>query len=314
MDITKLNSFIVLAKKGNFARASELLYISQPALSKRIQSLEEELGVPLFNRIGSRSYLTMEGQNFLRYAQQMVSTYNLAVEDLRQINGLETGTLNFGATNFIGVYIMPSFISRFHRKYPKIHINMIINNSRTILDMLHKNQLEFAAISDYILRDKASRDQYLSCPFVKDHLKLVVGNAHPLFSRGHCSLKDVENELYISKTKYSSQNQFLEEIFQRHSFDFKNRMVISNQEAVKECVINNIGVSILSTRSVTQEVLHQRLATLSFDEFEIERDIQYTCLKDRHLTPAARIFLDFLRQPMSESKDSDCSESNIDVV
>ena len=297
MDIDKLNSFLVLAKKGNFARASELLYISQPALSKRIQALEEELQVPLFNRIGSRSYLTTEGRNFLQYAQQIVSTYNLAIEDMHQIKGLETGTLSFGATNFIGVYIMPRFISHFHRTYPKIRINMIINDSRTILDMLHKNQLEFAVISDYILRDKASRDQYISRSFLEDRLALVVGSAHPLFGRDHCSLREVEEDLYISKTKHSSQNQFLEELFREHAFYFKNRMVIGNQEAVKECVINNIGISILSTRSVAQEVLNRRLATLKLDEFEIKREIQYTCLKGRHLTPAAKAFLDTLPPP-----------------
>ena len=151
MDIEKLESFLMLAKLQHFTKTADELYISQPALSKRIHAMEQELGVPLFNRMGNQTFLTIHGEAFKPYAESLVATYNSAREYIRQIEHMEHGTLNFGATNFIGVYMLPAIVARFTKKYPNITINMNINSSKNILEMLHKNQLEFVFLSDYIM-------------------------------------------------------------------------------------------------------------------------------------------------------------------
>ena len=138
MDIAKLESFLTLAKTQHFAKAADKLYISQPALSKRIRALEDELGVPLFDRMGNQTFLTIHGEAFRPFAENIVATCNSAKEYIRQIENMEHGVLNFGATNFIGVYMLPAVIARFHKKHPNITINMNINTSQTILEMLHK--------------------------------------------------------------------------------------------------------------------------------------------------------------------------------
>lgn len=247
MDIDKIESFVTLAEIKHFAKASEVLYISQPALSKRIQALEDELNVPLFNRIGKKIFLTVQGEYFKKYAEEMLASYYNAREYIKQIENLEHGTLNFGTTNFIGVYLMPEFISKFHNKYPKIEINMVINSSKNILNMLHKNQLEFIFLSDYIVEED---DYYVIKKYIDDNLKLIVGNKHRLFGQKSCSLFDVADDLYITKEPTSSQSKFLDKIFKKHNFDFNNKLFISHQEAIKESVINNIGISILSVNSV----------------------------------------------------------------
>ena len=114
----------------------------------------------------------------VNYAKQTIAAYNNALEHIRQIQNLEEGTLNFGATNFIGVYLMPEIISRFKKKYPKITINMTINSSTNILKKLHLNQLEFAFISDYITQDT---DRYEINKYKHDELQLIVGKNHRLF-------------------------------------------------------------------------------------------------------------------------------------
>lgn len=99
----------------NFAKAADALFISQPALSKRIQSLENEMEAPLFDRMGNRTYLTIQGEHFMRFAEEMVATYNNAHEYIRQLENMEHGELRFGATNFIGVYLMPAVLARFQK-------------------------------------------------------------------------------------------------------------------------------------------------------------------------------------------------------
>ena len=133
MDIEKLESFLKLAKYEHFLKTADELYISQPALSKRIHAMEKELGVPLFHRMGNHTFLTVHGQAFRPYAESLVATYNSAKEYIRQIENMEYGTLNFGATNFIGVYMLPAIVARFTKKFPNIKINMNINTSKTIL-------------------------------------------------------------------------------------------------------------------------------------------------------------------------------------
>lgn len=291
MDISKLESFLALAKTQHFAKAADKLYISQPALSKRIKALEDELGVPLFNRMGNHTFLTIHGEAFRPFAENMVATCNSAKEYIRQIENMEHGVLNFGATNFIGVYMLPAVIARFHQKYPNVTINMNINTSQTILEMLHKNQLEFVFVSDYIIADP---ENYEIEQYWQDSLKLIVGTSHPLFGKKDCSFSDVQNDLYITKKKQSSQYKFLEHIFRQYQVDFPNKLFISTQDAIKEAVVNNVGTSIMSELAVEREVNAGLITALAFRETPILRNIQYAYLKNKYLTPAAKAFLQML--------------------
>lgn len=291
MDIAKLESFLTLAKTQHFAKAADKLYISQPALSKRIRALEDELGIPLFDRMGNQTFLTIHGEAFRPFAENMVATCNSAKEYIRQIENMEHGVLNFGATNFIGVYMLPAVIARFHKKHPNITINMNINTSQTILEMLHKNQLEFVFLSDYIIEDP---ENYVIEQYWQDYLKLIVGTQHPLFSKKSCSFFDVQNDFYITKKKQSSQYKFLDHIFQQYHFDFKNKLFISTQDAIKEAVVNNLGISIMSELAVEREINAGLITALDFTETPICRNIQYAYLKNKYLTPAAKTFLKML--------------------
>ena len=291
MDISKLESFLALAKTQHFAKAADKLYISQPALSKRIKALEAELGVPLFNRMGNHTFLTIHGEAFRPFAENMVATCNSAKEYIRQIENMEHGVLNFGATNFIGVYMLPAVIARFHQKYPNVTINMNINTSQTILEMLHKNQLEFVFVSDYIIADP---ENYEIEQYWQDSLKLIVGTSHPLFGKKDCSFSDVQNDLYITKKKQSSQYKFLDHIFRQYQVDFPNKLFISTQDAIKEAVVNNVGISIMSELAVEREVNAGLITALDFRETPILRNIQYAYLKNKYLTPAAKAFLQML--------------------
>ena len=291
MDISKLESFLALAKTQHFAKAADKLYISQPALSKRIKALEDELGVPHFNRMGNHTFLTIHGEAFRPFAENMVATCNSAKEYIRQIENMEHGVLNFGATNFIGVYMLPAVIARFPQKYPNVTINMNINTSQTILEMLHKNQLEFVFVSDYIIADP---ENYEIEQYWQDSLKLIVGTSHPLFGKKDCSFSDVQNDLYITKKKQSSQYKFLDHIFRQYQVDFPNKLFISTQDAIKEAVVNNVGISIMSELAVEREVNAGLITALDFRETPILRNIQYAYLKNKYLTPAAKAFLQML--------------------
>lgn len=291
MNIANIESFLTLVKTKHFAKAADSLFISQPALSKRIKSLENEFGVPFFDRTGNKTYLTVQGEAFKSYAEEIFATYNRAKEHIKQIESMAFGTLNFGATNFIGVYMLPSIIAKYKKLYPNIKINMVIETSNTILDMMHKNQLEFVFLSDYI---NLESNQYVIEDYWKDRLVAIVGNEHRLFDKASCSLYDLKQDTYITKRKKSSQYKFLERIFRELDFDFPDKLFISTQDAIKEAVINNVGVSIISKLAVEREAALGLIKMLDIEDIEIERTIQCTYIKNKNLTPAANAFLELL--------------------
>ena len=146
MDISKLESFLVLADCKSFTKTAELRYLSQPAISKHIDSLEQELGVFLFDRNGKTVSLTIQGRHFIKYAESIVKIYQKSQELIRQIEDLNQGTLYFGSTNFIGIYLMPKFIKAFQDKYPKINVNMTVGSSKDLNSKKMKLNLYFCLI------------------------------------------------------------------------------------------------------------------------------------------------------------------------
>ncbi|MGF0040426.1 LysR substrate-binding domain-containing protein [Peptoniphilaceae bacterium SGI.131] len=288
MDLEKLESFIMLARVKNFTEAADNLYISQPALSKRIRSLEAELRVPLFNRIGKKTFLTSEGEYFYKYAKNTVASYNLLLEHISQLRNLEKGTLKFGATNFIGVYLMPQIILEFTKKYPNIDIQMTINSSKNIISLLENNELEFIFISDYILDEN---NQFVSRKLTSDRLKLIVSKDNPLANKTLCSIEEIEGQKYITKGGKSSQTKFLSKIFDKAGYELSNKLIINNQEAIKEAVCQNIGFGIMSEKAVEKELRDGSIKTLEIEGFDLSRDIEYVYIKDLFLTPAAKEFI-----------------------
>ena len=287
MDIDKLESFLVLARVKNFTEAAEQLYVSQPALSKRIRGLEDSLGVNLFKRIGKKTFLTPEGEFFYKYAQSTIANFNLLTEHIRQIRNLDQGTLRFGATNFIGVYIMPQIIKKFTEKYPNIDIQMTINSSKNIIKLLENNELEFIFISDYILSDNRLVAQNLTT----DELKIIVSKNNPLANKSICRVEDLVGQKYISKGSKSSQTSFLDKILLSHKKKLDNRLIINNQEAIKEAVCQDIGYAIMAERAVQKEIEDGLVYTLNLEGIPFSRKIQYVYINDEYLTPAAKEFI-----------------------
>jgi DNA-binding transcriptional LysR family regulator len=290
MNIVKLKSFLVLAEYKSFSKAADILYCSQPAISKQIESLENELQVPLFNRIRNKISLTIQGEHFKYYAEEIVKLYENSKEHIRQIENLNEGTLFFGATNFIGVYIVPKLIKEFQTLYPKIEINMVIQSSRKLFSMLEKHEIEFIFLSHYVDIDK---NKYITRHFCTDELVLILNNNHRLSNQSSCKLTDVKDELFITKDSSSSLYKFLGEKIQ--DFDFKRKLIISNQEAIKHAVIEGIGISIMSKISVETEVKAGLIKALTIEDYSLVRDINLVYDRRKHITPAGHAFFELMK-------------------
>ena len=291
MDIDKIKAFLVLAKTGNFGKASEELYISQSALSKQIQGLENDLQVPLFNRTKKATYLTVYGEYFQNYARNILANYSNAKEAIRQVVNLEQGILSFGATNFIGVYLIPSILAQFRQMYPGITLNMSINSSKNILAMLDACELEFILLSDYVQVDE---ERFVRQTWCRDELKVIVGRGSRFFQQDTLRLEDLKQETFITKKKSASLYKFIRKKFAGTCLPLEHPLVISQQEAIKQAVINNLGVSIMSPAAVKLEEKFGLIKSLTIEDHPLERRIEIVHEKSWHLTPAAKEFFKLL--------------------
>lgn len=289
LDITKLKSFLTLSECKSFSKTADILYLSQPAISKHITSLENELQVPLINRARNNISLTIQGEHLKQYATEIVKIYDNSKEHLKQIENLNEGTLYFGATNFIGVYLVPKLIRKFQIQYPKIEINLVIHSSKKLFEKLENHEIEFVFLSHYVEIDEK---KYISKPFYRDDLVLIVNSKHRLANQTHCKLIDVKDEVFISKDSNSSLHRFLDEGVQE--FDFDKKMIINNQEAIKNAVIQGLGVSIMSKISVELEEKAGLIKTLEVKDYDLRRGINLVYERKKYITPAGQAFFKIL--------------------
>ncbi|MCR8633810.1 LysR family transcriptional regulator [Paenibacillus radicis (ex Xue et al. 2023)] len=301
MNLTKLQTFITLSECLNFTEAAEQLYCSQPAVSMQIQSLEEELGVPLFDRIGKKLYLTNQGNHFKPYAEQIINLVHSSKEHIKQLESLAYGTLSFGASNFVGVYLLPAILSDFTKKHPGIKINMNITSSNHLIHMLESNKVEFLVVSDRIAIDQA---RFQATTFYQDELALIVSPEHPLAQKEECTLEELANETLILKPNKSATRTFLEAKFAENGFTPPNYMEISNLEAIKQGVIHGLGVSIVSNFAIKQETKHGLLVEIPIKGITFRRGISYIYHRSKHLSPAAKEFIALLDQQNVLRKNS----------
>ncbi len=123
-------------KTGNFTKAAQSLYISQPSLSVAIQNIEKQVGAPLFQRTGSKAILTEIGVEYIKSAEKIIKAESDFKNRINDIYGLETGEITVGGTNYLSSYVLPKVINKFSALYPKINVNLVEANSKTLIDMM----------------------------------------------------------------------------------------------------------------------------------------------------------------------------------
>jgi LysR family transcriptional regulator, transcriptional activator of the cysJI operon len=293
MNLTKLQTFITLSECLNFTEAAEQLYCSQPAVSMQIQSLEKDLGFPLFDRIGKKLYLTKQGELFKPYSEQMLNLFSTSIEHIKQFDNLAHGTLSFGASNFVGVYLLPAILSDFNKNFPGIKINMNITNSRHLINMLESNKVELLVLSNRIPIDET---RYQAKTFYEDELVLIVNQHHRLAQKGECTLDDLVNETMILKPNKSATRTYLEGEFKKYGFSSPKYIEISSLEAIKQSVIHGLGVSVVSSLAIKQEIKNKLLVEIPIDGVKLLRGISYVHHRGLHLSPATTQFISLLDQ------------------
>jgi DNA-binding transcriptional LysR family regulator len=289
INLNQLRVFYHAARCLNFTEAANKLYITQPAVTTQVKSFENHCSLKLFVRKGRKVYLTDEGKALYDYAAKIFECENeleSAIEEMRQ---LKRGVLRLGTTKTYARYFMPFLITDFRKAYPLIKIHLDEGSS---LDMIHslldlRNQVAIVAQAE-------DHPDVCFIPFSQEKLVFILSPDHHMAQRTSISIGELAGEPVIMKEMGSGTRRLVNELFTQNGILPNVLMETSNTEFIKQLVQRGDGVSFLVREAVAAELQMGTLTTVSIEGHKMLLDVSIAYLRNQHLSPPAKAFLDVL--------------------
>jgi DNA-binding transcriptional LysR family regulator len=288
MLLAQITAFVEVARRRSVSRAAEALFITQPALTARIQGLERELGARLFVRTPRGMKLTGAGDAFLPYA---VRALDALADGRMQVNALErggAGRLAIGAAPAVSTYVLPGLLKRFAQSHPRVEVRVRTGHSEEMLDLVLREQVDVGLVRALRHRDIART------PLYEDRLILVVEPGHPFAAAGRIRLDEISGEQLILFDRTSSYHELTSAFFRRAGVSPEGVMELDNIDAAKKMVEQGFGVALLPHTSVGDELAAGTLAEVAIQGAEPVRR-QIVAIRRRDAGPprgAVAAFLD----------------------
>lgn len=289
INLNQLRVFYHAAKHQNFTRASEDLHITQPGVTAQARLFEETCGLVLFKKRGRRVFLSDEGKILFEYARKVFDTEGELEDAIEDLRALKRGILRLGTTKAYARYFMPVLITSYHQQHPNIRIHLDEGSSRDMIRSLLEFRNEIAVIA----RAEDHPDVAFT-PFSQEELVLIVPPGHPWTHQRAVRIEELALEPIIMKDVGSGTRRVLNDLFSRSGYEPNVLMETSNTEFIKDLVHRGEAVSFLVRASVAAELQAGRLNTVPLEGAHLTLDVSIAHLKNQHLSPAARAFLEIL--------------------
>ncbi|AIQ39855.1 LysR family transcriptional regulator [Paenibacillus sp. FSL R7-0297] len=247
MNIENIEAFVYINHYGSFNKAADVLYISQPTVTARIQSLERELDCRVFDRLGKQINLTDKGRQFLPYAQQILQVYQNGKHQI-QSKGQIPDELRIGSTVSVSNYLMPQLLLHLKRKYPQVHFKLTTSSTDSLIEKLKAKEIDLAFIR------KVVNPAIQSFPFCEDPISLYVYAGHPLARQGRASIQEIREETLVFFECGSLDWMRLHRVFESMEQPPDIVYQVDNLETAKKLVLRQAGICFLPALSVQEEV------------------------------------------------------------
>jgi DNA-binding transcriptional LysR family regulator len=282
MDIPKLRIFAMVAKVGNFTRAAELLYLTQPTVSQQIATLEAQLGAPLIERLPRRLKLTPAGEALLPYAEQILGLADAGAEAARAAAGLADRTLRLGAGHTLATYLLPDLLGRYRDLYPSRVMRISVGNTAELLDMVATDAVELALVGSPAEHPKVS-----VTPFMHNRLVVIVAPDDAWAGRGEIELAALAERVLLTREPGSALHASVERLLRPAVLAGSGVILLGETEAIKRSVEAGLGVALIQGIAVEREVAAGNLVALALRGGDDTRTYAYARRTGRALSPAA---------------------------
>ena len=288
--LRQLEVFEAIARLGSFTRAAEELYLTQPTVSMQIKKLADAVGLPLFEQVGKKMYLTDAGRELHQTCRgifEHLAHFEMVTADMK---GLKTGKLRLAVVT-TAKYFAPRLLGMFCQQYPGVEVSLKVSNRERVLERLAGNQDDL-----YILGQPPEEADVVAEAFLENPLVVLAPAQHALAHKKKIPLKRIAEEPFLLREPGSGTRIATERVFAEQGLKLKMRMELGSNEAIKQAVIGGLGISVLSSHTLALDAPSGQFVILDVQGFPIQRHWYFAYPAGKQLSIVARTFVDYLRQ------------------
>ncbi len=282
MDTQNLKAFLLVAQTRSFSLAAQKLHLTQPAVSKRIAQLEEQLNAPLFDRIGRTISTTEAGEALLPHARAVLLELEAAKQSVRDLAGEVRGTLRLATSHHIGLHRLPPVLSFFSKAFPAVQLDIDFMDSEQAYDLTLRGEVELAVVT----LAPAAVAKVIALPVWPDPLDFMVQNGHELTRRKTLDLKELSRYPAILPGLNTYTGQIVKSLFDRRGLTMQIAIATNYLETIRMMASVGLGWTVLP-----RSMLDASLATLPIRDARLTRTLGAVHHESRSLSRAARAFI-----------------------
>lgn len=284
----QLSVFEAVARLLSYSRAAQEMHLTQPAVSMQIKQLEENVGMPLFEQLGKKIYLTEAGRELSHYSRVIAQQLSEAETVMNDLKGLQRGRLKISVASTAN-YFAPQLLANFSQRFPTVTVSLDVTNRQALLAQLANNEMDMA-----VMGQPPEGLDLVAESFMENPLVVIAPVNHPLATAKTIPLERLQKETFLVREEGSGTRIAMERFFDQHGIQFHTGMVMSSNEAIKQAVQAGLGLGILSLHTIDLELETKRLKVLDVKSFPIMRHWYVVHRKDKRLSTVAQAFKAFL--------------------
>jgi len=289
--LQQLRILKAIATEKSFTRAAEVLYLSQPSLSKQIKTLEKNLDTSLINRESNKISLTKNGKIFLQYSERILALCEESCRALIDLKNGDRGNLTIGASQTIGTYLMPRVLALFAQSYPQINLKVQVNSTRIVAKNIMDREIDLAIVGGDVpneLKKKLTVE-----PFVEDELTLIISKLHPFAKKKKINKNDLYHLNFITLNSNSTIRKFVDSVLKHNNIETKQLKIVmqlNSIEGIKTAVSLGLGAAFVSSSAIEKEVELEKIVVVKIDNIKITRTLSIISNPECYKSKAFELF------------------------
>jgi LysR family transcriptional regulator, low CO2-responsive transcriptional regulator len=286
--LRQLEVFAAVARNESFTKAAKKLHLSQPGVSMQIKQLESSIGLPLFEHVGKKIYLTDAGREMFAYSQGIQNLLDEAEIVLEELKGVQSGKLAISVATTAG-HFATRLLADFSRRYEGVTISLDITNRASLREQLENNE------PDLIIMGQPPEGMEIDAEAIMENPLVMIAPAdHPLVAEKNIPLAHFADEHFVVREQGSGTLYAIERFFEQHGVKFSTGIEMTSNEAIKQAVEAGLGLAIVSIHTLELELETGRLKILDVVDFPIMRKWYILQRKGKRLSPVAQAFKAFV--------------------
>lgn len=269
----RLKVFHTVAKRLNFTKAAEELFITQPAVTKHIQEVENYYQCKLFERNGTKIKLTVAGDTLLNYTENIFNIYRNIEFDLAALNESVKGSIKLGASTTVAQYVLPEYLASFKQKFPYVNIELTDGNTEHIENLLAENKIDLGFVEG---QSKRQHIKYI--PFIKDEIVLCTSITNKAITKSTITLSELQKLPLIVREQGSGSLEVVVSALKKVDVNFSQlniEMILGSSESIKSYLFNSNVFAFLSIHSILKELKKNEIKIIDVKNLSIERYFYY---------------------------------------